>query len=993
MRAKMVPRDLAALQPTPLEIRVLVLIREFLRSVPARSVTSALAGIRTFATQPTALFIVRIMASSADRQASAQPLMHGDPTVGSAQAGASATESGSYVTATGLRVRDCRKRSAHAPSNQCEAAAKDDFDLPAPPSTRRRNARTGGILKRVCPELPDELGAATLGELFKSSAALRAIAADRPSAQVTIEDALSLANDPRADFRALARRWIGRHKTKVEIGQAVVDGLVGGPRQTGNQPNSALLHLVPAAAGVLSDGDSEKILNKLFELVRGPVDPYEGSGPQMLAREAALALLQTRPELTQGVIEALKTHASHGSPAPDATPDEAQLVAIAVRSQGNKGLEIIADLAQAIGGQELQLRKLASLADGRPHREPAAPALESRKAASVGRGTRLALPWLAPPSACVMVLLLWKHHPHLYWHGHRLPVSLATLGLPEAIAALALLATVHVFAVQLSAARLPGAIARYSGRSWSLSASYSASLTMLFIASLRLPDEPATGVEASLSLALAIFVTCLVAALWTVLSRTDPARAAAAFVDSRSHRIREAGKRLGRFQGLSAELRNAIEDTPRLEIKTDAILDDWQTPIYARRRGFLMPSRQALFRLMTDDPFRDGMRLRLRTGVGTVVSSGTDIAHIVPTVDQSVDQRLVRRARRTLVIKDGSDIEEVSSWAVALLGLAIELGTANDFGTAAQVLQSLVRLSSEHVISAARARRSILHQWELRERIISQRATQAGQEGFDDASRHTRASSAADDHDLAPVIPLIRHLVLATLKAELNSDRAQLELVDQVVEPVLRMGGEAESAIGIITHAVPKEFESESQLLRTCMILRAAALRALELRARTQFNMLLIRMDEIEALNGKETSRIRDTMSEIAAIACRFDVAMTQNTVARLVANYHRLDDTKKFEEGYSLWRVGAAAMSNGTASVAVDVAVEIADRQLGHIITGLGAAEDRLVWEASRADIFGGYLGDRPRESLSAFARFCESVLPMLERPEPAGSSESAGV
>lgn len=967
-----VPRDLVALQPDPIWIRLRVAVYQLLASAPARSIRSTLLWIQKSVFRPLRRSAMRRVALKLDRKSTGSATIRsGSRSSSSAQ---DETPTGTYVTAAGLIVHD-RRRHETSPA---ERSAAIGAPANAADSARRRAQRWGRLLKPLACVPLRSVDSARFGELFLASSAFRAVTADYRPNDVSLTSIAGAAAELGGDFRTPAHQWILRHATKAEIGRLVTEGLVGNRAGATDRFDSVLIALVPAAASDLPDDEAKNVLSFLLNIVRTPVDPYESNAREIPARDAVVAMLRLRQELVAYVLDSLTLQSPLEGTTAQSTPIEAQLVAIAVRARERGGLKVLVDTAKASGAGAEELNALASLADGTIKVRPPDPEAIRPAFGSLVRCLRIVLPIVIPPGLCMTTLLLWNKHPHPTLNGHQIHFALAAIGAAEAIAAIAVLATVHVFAVQLSASRLPGAMARYSGRSWALSASYSAGITMLALTMWSPPSARRSAATAALSVGLALFLTSLLAALFTVLSRTDPARAAAAFVDSRSHAVRSSGRRLGRIQGHAVELRTAIEDTPRLEVKTHAIRDDWQVPVHAKQRGHLIPSKRGLLRLMTSEAFMSGSRLRLRQGVGTIVPAGSTVAHLIPRPDQTVDRKTIKTTQRVLALRWSGRIEDASSWVIAMLGLSTSLDAANDRGTAEQVLQSLVRLASEHVAAAARSRRVTLRQWKVRERLLADRSETSGSPAFDRGLLQTRASSAALDRDPAPVVPAVLDLIHAAVRADLSADRSRLDLVESVIVPVLNMDGEAGNAIPIVVNALPRLIESDQQLLRASSLLRAAAIRALELRVPIQFKLVLNRFDDFESEWGPKSTRVRDTVSEIAAIACRFDVEMAKDAVARLAKHYVNLDADVGLEESYSLWRVGAGAVSAGAASIAVDVAREIAEHDLGKLLP-LFRNRDRVAWEASRADMLGGYLGDNPREALTEFVDFCESVLPIL--------------
>lgn len=976
-----VPRDLTALQSTPLRVRWALVGRRLWESAAsqraresARSLTkTALPPVQDLALQ--LLIFVFVTRSRGAAETINAPCRIG---AASGDSSESSGSDGTYTTPAGLHVRDKRRLNPAKAEVQAEARAEQ----PSSEGNRPRGrwgyqvdlTRFGRTVKLISKVDLGNAAPAAVSALFFESDAFRLVVTDRGGGPGALVRVLELSSNGACDLRTPVHRWIQRHATEAEISTLVADHVFRKDRPQSPRLDAAVIRLVPIAAGAFTDPLAKDLLSLLLGLTRADLDPYQDNAVHLLARQAVVALLRVRPELIGYVLDSLRLQRPHGVLDQSAgVPVEAELVAIALRERGTARVTGLVQLAEAIGAGERQLRLLSRLADAPLQGTPFPVELNGNALDSLRQLLAVAVPLLVPPAACAAVFVWWK--------GHRLHGQIAALGAPEAIALIALLATVHVFAVQLSASRLPGSIAQFSSRGWPLYASYSASLSVLGLALWAPESQPGIAADhAAAAVGLGSFLVALLGALFTFLSRTDPARAALGFVHSRLNAARAAGRKFGRIQAKSIELNAAIEDTTRLEVRTDAILDEWQAPIFAKRRGLLVPSKRRLLRLAIRAEFETGMRLRLRSGVGTTVGQDSDIAHLVPTRDQSISRRTRRLAMQALIVRPSGDLEAVGSSAIALLGLATELVEKNDFGTAERVLHNLVRMLAAHVSAASVARRRELQRWEQREDVLRKSLERSGESSFRNSSRSARASSASDDRDVAPVVPAVRDLVKLGTRAALNSEAGTFDLTDILIVPVLRMSGQADSAISMVAFSIPTLLSSDRQVLRAGLLLRVASLRALELRARLQFDLVLDRLDDIERSLGETTTQVRDIASEISALACRFDVAMAADAFKHLAGYYAKMEEPNAIERARLYWRVGAAAVESGATSVAIDVAEALAADNLGEALAFLRQSEENLIKEASRADIFGGYLGDHSRDALANFATFYEAVAPILK-------------
>jgi hypothetical protein len=449
-----------------------------------------------------------------------------------------------------------------------------------------------------------------LVEQLLESRAHRAIVGCRADDALDLSSVLGVASgDSEGDWRVAAYQWMKRYANRLRL-EELVSRELAGPSESARR--RAVLRLVPLVASSFSDDHARSTLAFLLDAVEHAIDPYGRSGEVVLARSAVVALLRQRPELDEAIQESLLQRQ-----AKDESSTLSQLVAVALRERGLSASLVIADVAAngRLSAQEFE--SVARLADAplRPSLDPIMPS---------GRGSLIPTGPLARRLACWSVVGAACSAAALFLRTSFPTVSPLEVPIAPAIATLALLATVQVFAANLSGARLPGAIARHTSQSWQLDLAYGASLAMVGLAVWQ-PSQPVHGAWTLLrnwmsSVALILWVCSLLIALLAVFRRVDFARAAAGFVSIRKRRARLVGRRLGRYQASTIELKSQIESSGAIEIQIEAVAGVWDRPIISSSRGIILPSRSGMRRLLATKPMRDGLRLRITSVLGVTVN-------------------------------------------------------------------------------------------------------------------------------------------------------------------------------------------------------------------------------------------------------------------------------------------------------------------------------------------------------------------------------------
>ena len=336
--------------------------------------------------------------------------------------------------------------------------------------------------------------------------------------------------------------------------------------------------------------------------------------------------------------------------------------------------------------------------------------------------------------------------------------------------------------------------------------------------------------------------------MFRLLRRTDAGRAAQGYVARTLPAARAAGRRLGRIQARAVEIRETLDADPGVRVSLDAFIGEWSQIVAARRRGFFIPRKASLRRLLASSAFGGGMRMRVFAGPGTIVDAGEDMVSLIPARDQTVGRALARQAQRTLRTRASRRVEDVATGAVALTQMALDLEDAGDIGTAGTVAQSVVHLVTEHIAAARQTRTRMF-------RLQEQRAAAATAD-LPGVSEADEATARARDNSPVPVVPALRDSLRIAVRGRFEGSRRVLNVPSVITRQLLSASGRAESAVAVVTSSIPVEArESAPRSRGTAEMLRIAGLRALELGDSTAFEQVLGQLDKLSGSGSRAHGR------------------------------------------------------------------------------------------------------------------------------------------
>ncbi len=866
------------------------------------------------------------------------------------------------TTVSGVRIRDKRKvpRTPEPPAVTPEPVAT--------PPRRRSWSWTGwawwalvGALLRYADRrsLPRGLGTVATGRAACADLVRVAVAGDL-ARTCDVAAVLALVDDGIAgDWRMAVAYWMREHLPASMRAELVERHLVA-PDSLPRGRLSVLMRVAAATVSALPDASARTLLGTAMNLSRREINPYGPGGPVVGGRHLVVRLLAERPELDDTVSDSLLLQAPCADK--DVVPIELQLLALALRERAPDAGAALAAAVVSAGASPEQLHSLAALSDQPLPRQPSL-RTSARARAPLSRVRRVvvfALPWLWPLGVMAAVgaaahLQSWAAAPKEFT-------------LSDVVVALALLATVNVFTVQLSAQRLGGVVARYAAQPASLQASYSAVLAAVLVAVAPALPHRFDAARSWVGLAsLGVFVVTFLFALLRFQRQSDAARAAAAHVRVILPGARASGRRFGRLQARAVALRDALDAVPMVTTSVDEVHGEWRTLVFAPSRGLLVPRRRDLRALLSGRAFTAGLRLRLFVGLGTLVRVGQHLGALVPPIDQSVDRWTQWRTRRRLRIVRSGDVEDVQRSAIALVQLALQLAEAGDVGTAERVCRSLVELVGAHTAAARGARAA-----SFRRQAVRAGAAESGLRG---EWLTAQAELRLDDDEIVPVVPALSSTVRLVAKAQLARERHNFDVSTNLLIPLLDATAEADGALLMLPLGAASSGAAERTVGLT-ELLRLVGIRAVELGADTAFDGVLRKLDGMAEEGDREAAT--HTTSVLAATTARSDPRLASLAVRRFVVQVGTSADTS-LSRRRGLWRVGAAALGAGTSSVAVEVARLLAALGDAQAVRADAQEVSVLDHEAFKASLYGGYLGERDRDALANFGTFLGALGTLL--------------
>jgi len=762
---------------------------------------------------------------------------------------------------------------------------------------------------------------------------------------------------------ALAQSWLAqRRPPSAALADLIVEQLAARPAAGTEEGYIKALKQVQFVANSFGSGQLHRIITLLMGRVGAPINPYAPDALTEDHRSALVALLIARPEAQDDIEEVIGQ-----SPPLPATPPLVELAAAGISGRPpDWGRSFMSLAAKWTAGSSSDLAGVAELASDK---SPLTAMKELRPGGDdVGDSVRdfcgLAVVFIIGPALALAIGLISRHWK---WSGPG-----TTVGIGDAIAVLALIATINIFSVQLSADRLPGSLARVAAQPIWLKVSYNCGLTLFALTLLPFHSERWAIPTGWAMAALAIgSIISLVIGLILIASRTDPASAAHAYVSASLRAHKRSGRRFGRVQATATELRAYVDRVLWVEVALGPQFVGRRVPIAASRRGLLLPKRSRLDRLGRGTSFMTGeMHLRLHAPFGVPLDKGTVVASLRPNETSSVARRDIETATQALRLVGVRRLDQSVAAGSALTSLALDLAMRGDTGSAHLVADRATHLVAEHVVAARRERR----------RAFDQRRTDSREGGnvlrpdVDAASLKTRQS----DTELTTVSPVLTVAVRLAVNNRLHVARELGDVPEYILGGLLEATTLADGACAVASGLLPRswtEVVASPEQLGSLIVL--IAIRALELDDR---NSLVLIRTAIAALMRETEKRpaLEDSGSIIAANSCW----LRPNEAPRFGEWYYGLvkDGRQQPRNALHLLRIGAAALASGRLQVALMMSAKLSDVDLGDL--NLSMSNDPIrTRETLLSNTGGRYLGDSPADALAKFLQFAVSMRGILQR------------
>jgi hypothetical protein len=780
---------------------------------------------------------------------------------------------------------------------------------------------------------------------------LELLGRDEPTRQVLLQDRRVL-RDPRRllavsdrpELVALvSRQLVSNRVDSVSRSHVLYETIALGSAEAGRHRVEAALRATDKVAKSVLRHQAEGMLRVCLNLGQQPVDPYEPPGLSFWAKSAAASLIQHHSQLDQQLIERMGNK-----------PKQMILAVLAAGLQGrpHRREETLAALLQRWAPSRREALAFSKDCDSKfSAADPLyVPRIRERRywyvtgQMAVGR-------WIVPVLVVVVAVIatLWS----ITVSAERSPIS---LGVAESLAALGLLIAVHVLSTELSAARLPGLVARYSAVPPALLGSYVAALCLL-VASAIASREADLAVELPIQLDLGavtsglswtalvsafVFVVLVLFVMGQLVRRTDTALAGRAFIRRRLLAYRRAGRRIGRVQRKARLLKLECATLPYVRLDLSPSRSERRVVITSPGRGFHLPSARRLTRLAGRPRWRDGkLILHIADRFGAVTDPLDELGAVAPDEESTVRHADYRVARRILKVEKLSKVEEVMEAFVTLVQMIVKLLAEGDEGGARRLGQSLIELTESHLQGIHQGRRGI-----------------------------------TVEEGLLPVAPTLK-AQLTSLIGALASARAanQQEALTDIAQKLVKLGDREDALVALTVARVRESFDGEATGSNADEVLREAAMHALV--GNDSDGLRLIRdavSTTLRVSAGERRVELLDLVNYVAATSVWLNYWQCEPSWEW----YWGSEDASQHVVVKSIraMRVGGAAVLAGNVSVALRVALDLRDTGVDlSLLEGIARTPTVASREQFRADALGRYLGPDAEEAMARFARFAAQV------------------
>jgi hypothetical protein len=694
--------------------------------------------------------------------------------------------------------------------------------------------------------------------------------------------------------------------------------------------DAARLNLALAAVASAVDRvrpqHGREIFERCLAILGRRLDPYDPLTTRTAgaARQAAAALLARDSDLDAAVIEAFSDD--------DARANVQMIVASALKERPEHAAERFAAFLAAIAPSSEQAIRFAEDCDAdrgtlrgviRPR-----PSLIRRSAARVARWPRT---WLWIGVSVIAPAVLGGFLALLSKNASKTLAS-AGIGPGVAIGALALLAAVHILSVQLAAQRLPGPIALASTVTPPTLAAYATGVFML-ATSIIGQEHPTPSWKPSLVASGLLVVFVLLVGSVTFLSLRSTGAAASSEVVGRRTigKARRTGRRAGKLHRAAAELQLVVDGNPMLRRFTSALESAQRFPVKAASSGYLRIDIARLRTSVQRPGFANGdLRLDVLVPPGVAVTSGQEIASLVPVAGAHLDEDDLRAVERPFAVSDERRLERFAELCVALTAQLPLLVKAGDPGGARRVLDVLVALLRAHLCSDA-----------------------------------AELGDFAGPLPLSPALTQVIDSASQALKA--SSSEGERDILARLFSAVLEFARKADGVVTLVAFKVA----ADASTLAEFGILYDAGQRAALLESGGELASVQRGFDGITG----GTSDSERYANEAAGRLVAFCAAVAPRMSRAAWSRWWSVAVARTAPDRVSIaLRIGAAALPVANLSLALEIAIALADQDFDALIERV-RDRDRSAFESFLSEAYGRLLGTDAEQRIVDFAGFARDV------------------
>lgn len=734
-------------------------------------------------------------------------------------------------------------------------------------------------------------------------------------------------------LRAYGAMWLrGQRSLEDELPLVVYTALaLDGPASLGNARIDLVFSLMGPIAVGLTEPQAVGLVSPLWALASTPVDPYSPHTHRAGATGALVELAVARQEVLSHLLDRL----------PHFTGGQRQLaldiLARSIRAKGQARGRAFMALVPRLGLSNSEWTRFCAIADARQRiSAPRASGRARVKGSRLRRAGTLAWRGLLVGIAPAVVMATWGLSRRTTLEVPFAPA--AAIPMEVGIALIALIATINVFTVQLSTTRLPGTVARVSGQPWQLAAAYAGALSVVALVILE-PDPVPEMFRLGEAVLVLSALGWLGGALVGMFRRTDPADACGAYVRRNIHRWNRTGRRFGRAQWTALQLSRAVDALPFTggSVQREMISSDL-VRFEAPQRGILLPSRRRLATALADAAFDGDGYLQFTAGFGILVSEGETIA-LLRQSDPRVAARLEKALRKALRPLPAEDVENVSTQAVTLAALALEIAGSGDTRLAEAVAGQASAIVASHLASVQRSR---------------SRAAERARGSVRDADRDEATAAF-------PIVPALKDL-LRLLVAHLEGPSDVTEVAEGMLDRCLAAAGPGERVSLMLAGLIWDRRAVGHEPDRAPEWLRRAGVRALECGDDLAFQHIVRRLMEVAEVNIEGVR----AASSLCAASVRLRPGQFEEAWGK-VEEWAGRDNRRSGTLVSLALHVGASALDCGGFSAGLVCARALSTAEQRATLAGLTSL-DNVFGQSVAAQLWHIDVGDVPTDQLEFF-------------------------